>query len=212
MQFLIVSFHKPTIKFKMLELLSETINKLCTIEPKYIQMLVDNAKPFRHKKGAIIVEEGVLDTKLRFITKGLMKSFHETTTSRGNKREANSWFFAEGDIVINLLSSNMSLPADETLQALEDCEGIYIGKDILEALSEQFPSICKLISRWTSHYLVKYHFRLKMLRHQNANQRMAYFETHQNKLAGRLPRTVIAAYLDIDTATLSRIKFELTSC
>ncbi len=188
-------------------MLAEAINAIYPLEPYYINLFTDIARPFTFKKGRVINQAGELDTHMRFIHRGMLKSVHETTTSKGGKREAISWFFGPGDLVINLLSFNKNLPADESLVVLEDCEGIYISKDEFQKLVQQHQPICRLLTMWTSHYLVLYHNRLKMLRTQNAQRRYEQFKQKFPELCAKLTTADIASYLDIDRRTLNRVNW-----
>jgi CRP/FNR family transcriptional regulator, anaerobic regulatory protein len=162
-------------------------------------------KTISYKKKEIILQEGTLDQKVRFINKGLMKISHEAISLKNNPRDVISWFLKEGDIASHLISFFEQKPADETITAIEDCTCEYIATKDLFQLAEDNVEICKLIGKWSGKYLINYHYRLQIYRNNTAEARLAYFLKTNRDLVGRLTQKDIASFLDLDRSSYNRI-------
>jgi CRP-like cAMP-binding protein len=185
----------------------DLLSKLHEIQPisaHSAALLEAKFKTISYKKKEIILQEGSLDDKVRFINKGLMKISHEAVTSQNNSREAISWFLSEGDIASHIMSFFENKPADESITAIEDCTCKYIYTKDLHQLADEHSDICKLVGRWSGKYLINYHYRLQLYRNSSIEARLAYFDKMYGSLAQRICQKDIASFLDIDRSSLNR--------
>src|ERR1700726_105605 len=76
-----------------------------------------------------LLEPGQVCKNLYFIKKGLLKCYY-----MHGKKEVSDWFFGESETVVSIDSFYDQVPGKDFIQALEDCELLYVSYDELQYL------------------------------------------------------------------------------
>jgi CRP-like cAMP-binding protein len=182
--------------------LKAIIDKLQPLEAETFDLLFASCFHQHFKKGKVILNEGELDQNLRFVLRGVVKSY-KIVDSENMSKESINWIIDEGNIACSVVSLFNNEASAEYLEAIEDSDLITINIESLKKLMEQRPAICMLINKWVMQYLVMYDKRIDMYRNSKPERRLQIFMAAQPTLIKRLSKKEIASYLDIAPGTLS---------
>lgn len=153
------------------------------------------------KRRQTVLMRGIVCDHLYFVSKGLLRAYYEK-----DGEEITSWFMMENDFFISVLSFFRRIKSYEAIEALEDCELVYISYDDLidlYAISLEFNIIGRKL---TEYYYCKSEERLLAIRKQTAVERFEFLLQSSPGLVDRVPLKYIASYLGITPATFSRMR------
>ena len=175
------------------------INSLCAVSPELAVHLTHTLKEKTYKKNEYLLKEGDICGKICFIIKGLTRCFYNNGIS-----EVCSWFMKEGDMIISVESFFQQKPGSESIQAIEDCEVVYIRYEELQFMYKNFPEMNYIGRVLTEKYYTLSEQRLYSLRMHRSGQRYQYLLKNFPELVQRVPIKYIASYLGVAKETLSR--------
>jgi CRP/FNR family transcriptional regulator, anaerobic regulatory protein len=187
-------------------LFEERIKKLGTsLSKEGAVLLISILKEKSFKKGEIVLEAGEVCNEAYFITKGLMRSFHQIPD--GNQKTY--IISCEHNLFTEHCSFMTQKPSLDSMEALEDTDVLYFTYDDLMEVykkSHELESVGRKISDY-NFALAKN--RLRSLMNDDAPKRyLKFLKTYQNLLS-RIPQHIVASYLGITPQSLSRLKREI---
>ncbi|MGY4384034.1 CRP-like cAMP-binding protein [Pedobacter sp. UYP24] len=176
---------------------------------KHIHLSADEmsrfCKPFilkEIKKKQFLLKAGDICRFEAFVNKGCFKVFH--TDANGTM---NILYFAVEDWWIGDIDSfTNQLPAQLSIEALEDSEILLIGKKDKEALYADLPQVERLFRIMGQKTFVALQRRMLGALSKTADERYIEFLSKYPNIAGRLTNVQIAAYLGISHEFLSKIR------
>jgi CRP/FNR family transcriptional regulator, anaerobic regulatory protein len=115
----------------------------------------------------------------------------------------------EGDVTISVRSFYERSPSMEFIEAIEQTILLYITYDELQLAYQLFPEFNTIGRMLTEKYYVLSEERLLGIRNKKATDRYKFLLKYHPEIILRAPVQHIASYLDIDKATLSRLKSKL---
>lgn len=152
------------------------------------------------KKKEVILEEGQVAKYIYFIEKGIVRSVR---TVEGKQKTI--WIMKEGDLFVSVGSFFSQTPANEKIEALDDCILYCISFKQLDKIYKDFPEF--------DHHgrvILQYYYSLSEkrneMRDQKAYNRFVFLMTHQPDLIGRVPDKLLASYLSMEPETFSNQK------
>lgn len=170
-----------------------------------IALIVPFLKEKSFKKGEIILKAGEICTEAYFITKGLMRSFHQMP----NGSQKTYVISSEHNIFTEHCSFVSQKPSLDYLEAIEDTDVLYFSYSNLAELyqkSHEWESVGRKIS--DVNFIVAKN-RMRSLMNDDAQTRyLKFLKSYQNTLS-RIPQHIVASYLGITPQSLSRLKREL---
>ena len=175
------------------------ISSLCPVSPELAVHLTHTFKEKTYKKNEYLLKEGNTCGKICFIVKGLTRCFYNNGIL-----EVCSWFMKEGDMIVSVESFFQQKPSSESIQAIEDCEVIYITYEELQFMYKNFPEMNYIGRVLTEKYYILSEQRLYSLRMHRAGQRYQHLLENFPELVQRVPVKYIASYLGVAKETLSR--------
>jgi CRP-like cAMP-binding protein len=152
------------------------------------------------EKGKFLLTGEVCD-HYYFIHKGILRSFLKFGT-----KEITVWINPENEITTAIRSMTSNKPADEYIQAIENCELIAIPFDALQEIYERFPEMNKVGRLLLEKYYGESEERVFICRIPSAQSRYQHFVESRPELANRIPLKYIASYLGMTLETLSRLR------
>src|SRR4051812_25187803 len=102
------------------------LSDLGTVSEELEQQICSKLKFASFQKKDLILKQGTICNHLFFVTKGLLRAYYDK-----DDEEITSWFMMENDFIVSVLSFFNNIPSYEAIQALEDCELMYIHRDDL---------------------------------------------------------------------------------
>lgn len=152
-------------------------------------------------KGKFLLKQGEVCTSYYYIHKGVLRSF-----LKFGDREITIWINPENEITTSIRSMNGSKPANENIQAIEDCELVVIPFEIMESIYEKFPETNIFGRKLLQEYYAASEERVYICRIPDARSRYQHFIDSRPELVNRIPLKYIASYLGITLETLSRLR------
>lgn len=158
-------------------------------------------KPFLLKKNDYFLQSSEVNTKLGFLSKGLIRYFVYK-----NDEESTLEFTKEGEFVADFGSFISKEPSIQNIQALEDCEFLTIDYDELQKLYI-FSKNANLLGR----VIIEHRFiimvnQLLTVHRFTPEERYRFFLKQYKDLTQRIPQYLIASYVGVKPQSLSRIR------
>lgn len=158
------------------------------------------------KKKHTLIEEGKKNDKVYFIEKGLLyshKTLNDGTIQVIQFAKENFW-------VTDLCSFFNSSTSLFTIEAIEDCDLLYISKQEYDLMCLQNNKMETFFRLTIQSAYVNTLQRLSDVYSEDAESKYNYFLQHNTDLAQRVPQYLIASYLGILPSSLSRIRNKKT--
>ena len=157
-------------------------------------------------KNQFFLKEGKISDEYLFLTKGYMRAFAHDTA--GNEVTTN--FCVPGQVAFEVSSFFNRTKSMENIQALTDCEGLYITYQTLNDLFHALPEF----REFGRSVLVKGFTELKArtlhMITETAEERYAQLLAANPDIFQHAPLKNIASYLGITDTSLSRIRKEFS--
>lgn len=182
-----------------MEELFNLINSICPISSELAEHLALTLKEKTFKKNEYLLKEGEVCQHICFIKKGLTRCFYNNGIL-----EVCSWFMKEGDMIISVESFFKQKPSFESIQALEECEVVFLKYDELQFMYKNFPEMNYIGRVLTEKYYTLSEQRLYSIRMHRSGERYQYLEQNFPELIQRVPVKYIASYMGVARETLSR--------
>lgn len=187
----------------------QIINQISPINSDDFNLIIKNCNHYIFKKGTILLNVGEIDTKVRFIKKGLVKAYRINNSENGENKEKINWFASENKVACSAGSFFTNEASTEYLETIEETELLSISAVDFNQLINTVPTICKLARLWTVQYLLMYDKRMDIFRLPKPAERLKLFKKIHPELMSRLSKKEIASFLDITQSTLSKAFHEL---
>jgi CRP-like cAMP-binding protein len=120
--------------------------------------------------------------------------------------EDTCYFLKENQFAVALESFQQQIPANESLQALTDCELLTLSYDKMQVLYQQIPQWQSLVAKLTEHALLTKLYHRSPLVNADAKTRYENFLRDHADIALRIPLGYVASYLGITQQSLSRLR------
>jgi CRP-like cAMP-binding protein len=153
------------------------------------------------KKKDFLLRQGNICNHLFFVTKGLLRAYYDK-----DGEEITSWFMMENDFIVSVLSFFNKIPSYESIQALEDCELMYIHRDDLLDLYANSLEFNIIGRKLTEYYYCRSEERLMCIRKQKAHEKYDFLLQNHPEILKRVPLKFIASYLGVSSETFSRAR------
>jgi CRP-like cAMP-binding protein len=155
------------------------------------------------KKGDFFNMQYVVCNDLGLIVKGIFRIYYSNPDTR---EETNIFFFSENQFIVSFRSFITRNACHYFIQAMEDCEIVYIAYHDLISLYETHPNWAKfgrLLAELFFTYSQTRAEELLFLTHEQRYVRL--LDEHPN-IVNRIPAYHISSYLGIKNPSLSRIR------
>lgn len=157
------------------------------------------------KKDAYLLQEGKTADAYYIIESGLCRSF--VISDEGKEIVTN--FFAEGDILIEVLSLFKQVPTVENIQALTDCTAWKISFVDFQKLFHSVPAFMEWGRGWMANELFNEKQRNVDMISKSALERYKKLLEDKPVIVQSAPLKYVASFLGITDTSLSRIRKEL---
>jgi CRP-like cAMP-binding protein len=186
----------------MQQIVVDFLDQVYPMSEELKRYLLETLKPIELKKKDIFLKQGDTCDKISFIVKGMMRSF--SLNDEGG--ETTVWFMKEGDVAVSIRSFFLQEPSEEFIEVLEDVLLVYVNYEELQTAYKLYPEFNIVGRLITEKYYVQSEERMVVIRNKSARERYDHMLQLYPEILLRVPSKHIASYLDIDQATLSRLK------
>ncbi len=153
-------------------------------------------------KGDFLLREGKISNDYCFVDEGALRAF--TFDAEGN--EVTTAFFQEMQLVFDLPSFFKRLPAEENIQALTDCELLFISFEEIQVLFHSLPEFREFGRTILVNAYTQLKARTLSMVRETAEQRYAGLLKTNPAVFQHAPLKYIASYLGVTDTSLSRIR------
>lgn len=158
-------------------------------------------KPLPVPKKKIFLEIGEPASRLFFVAKGLIRTFHFNE----NGQEFTRLIAPEGKFCTILSSFSTREPSPASIQALEDSLLLEICYEDFKRMVEEVECAREFYTLQLENFQKFQISRLEMLTQLTPQERILKFHREEEALARRLTHKIIASYLQMTPETYSRI-------
>lgn len=155
-------------------------------------------------RGDFILRHGEICRHIYFVNKGFIRIFYYK-----NGKEITEWFADEKQFFFSIRSYFEAKPSNLIIEAIEDCEIIYLSKEGQDHLRKINLDIANLIIQFYAISLKLSQKRMDSIQFETAAQRYQNLLLVQPKILQKVPLQHVASFLGITQETLSRIRASL---
>jgi CRP-like cAMP-binding protein len=187
--------------------IEEVIEFLCGIHPlsPECRACLRSVIKFKEvRRNELILEVGQINEHIYFIRQGIIHCYYYH-----NEKPVPDWFFGEGEFVVSIGSFYDQLPSEDRMEPLEDCQVFYITKKQYDHLCDTFPEFNFVARVLLEKYLKLFHEYCRLIRGKSTLERYESLLRKIPELLLRVPLRLLATWLGMDPATLSRMRSKL---
>lgn len=178
------------------------LNAIYPISEALKHSIIKNSQVELFKKGEHLLEIGKVNRNINFIFKGFLWGYY--INDKGVERI--SWFLIGGDIAISVVSFHEQIKSYEGMYVHEEVISISMPYDMLEWHYDNFLEFNVHGRKLKVPYHVKDNKRVYSSIMEDAKQRYNRLLKEIPDILDRVPSKIVASYLDVAPATLSKIK------
>ena len=183
--------------------LERTLNQ--QLPDEIVAMVAELMKEEQFAKGSMLAEEGKDCDRIFFVVQGACYSY--LTDRKGENHVVQ--FALEGYWISDLYSFFSRQKAVYSIEALEDCSVLALGRNDFEQLCSSYAVFDRFFRLLIQNAYVALQYRLIKTTSHEAEARYTEFSKLHPAFIQRIPQYLIASYLGIRPQSLSRIRKEL---
>jgi len=184
----------------MLTLISY-LNSIHPLPDQLQDYLTANLRSIHLPKKGFLLQPGQTCRNIYFIKTGFMHRFRD-----GSKNDITLYFAGENQIVYSAESFFQQKPADESLQAIEPTDLLYLSYRQLFYIIGRYAEFAAVFITIIGHYQVARDNNDYALRCGSVKERYKHLLVHQPAIVQRAPNKLLALYLHCSPVYLSYIK------
>lgn len=158
--------------------------------------------PKKLRRKQYLVQEGDVCKYITFVDKGLLRAY--TVDSKGTEHIVQ--FAPEGWWTSDMYSFLTGERSDYNIEALEDAELLLLDRVNMERMVSAVPKMERYLRIMLQNNYIATHRRIVLSLSQSAEEKYTEFVQRYPDIVQRVPQHMIASYLGITPAFLSRIR------
>lgn len=170
-----------------------------------VETICEAHEKVHFKKGDYLLREGQTANEYFCLENGLIRSFAVSIEGK----EVTTGFFSPDEIVIEVASLFLRIPAKENIRALSDCVCWRISLENFQQLFDSIHGFSEWGRTWMSEELFKLKERSISMITDSATDRYLALQKEHPEIIMQAPLKYIASYLGITDTSLSRIRKEM---
>ncbi len=152
------------------------------------------------RRRALLLQEDQVCNNLYYIHQGAA----HLARIHGNK-QFSTWICMDDDIISNVAAINQPTTGYK-IELIEDSQYVKLAFGTIKDLAKHYPSFSNLIQKLSLHQFALMQERSSRSRLLSAAEHYAWIREHHPEADQRLPLNIIASYLGINQASLSRLR------
>jgi CRP-like cAMP-binding protein len=183
-----------------MEKLVQNVSNITPLSEGLKHYLTENIKPVLYPKKSILLKPGQISNRMYFIDSGLLRGYYLK-----DGKEVTTWFMAENEFVISILSFYTQQPGYEYIEVLEDSKLWYLSYEKVQQAYRLFLEFNIIGRVLTERYYVMSELRSYYLRMHTAEERLQLLLQDFPTILARVKHQQVASFIGISPETLSRI-------
>ncbi len=193
-------------------MLTENQKRLGRLTTEEFALISGYFQPMNFSAKAVLLEPGSISRTAWFVERGILRTYTmceekkrsvSSEDSRRPNREITNWIVQEGGFLTDVRSFLYQSPATCYIETLEPCRLYKLTYDNYLIIQHNYPDLSRVIFENT---LIMADLRVQMCSLRNPADRLNLFERMYPEMLGRLSVNIQASYLNVDPATLSRLR------
>ena len=184
-----------------MEELLQFLGAIRALSPECIAYLDKVVTPRDIRKKDVLLRIGEINRHLYFIKSGLLYCYYYV-----DEKLVPDWFFGPKHTVVSIGSFYDQVPSKACIEALEDCELLYVTKVEFDYLCEKFHEFSLIANVLYPQYLKEFHGYTEIMRCHTAEEKYQLLRELMPELAQQVAGKYLAPWLGMDEATLSRCR------
>jgi CRP-like cAMP-binding protein len=189
----------------MYKQLSKYISETIEVSNEDLSLILSFFKPLKKNKNELLIAPGQISQHTYFVVKGCLRIFFENLEGK----EVTRYIAFENQFATALIAYITHLPSTEYIQAIESSELLYITHNDFNYLLETIPNWRKFYTNYLEKAYVSNANRVMSITTLDAVERYNQLLKINPKIVSRLPKKIVASYINVSQETLSRIKTKL---
>lgn len=191
----------------MYEVFFQTLRSKVDFSDEDMAAIKKQLTPKKLRKRQYLLQEGDVCRFIAFVEKGILRSY--TIDDKGAEHIIQ--FALEGWLIADLYSFLTAEPATYTIDAIEDCELVLIGKNAHEELLKTLPKYETWIRLQITGAYIALQKRITSVNSLSLEERYEYFSGLYPDILQRVPQHMIASYMGLTPETLSRVRKKISA-
>lgn len=188
------------------------LNKLQTnynLSPQELKKLSSYIIEKFAKKGEILLEPYQIETSLRFVIKGIIKSYTIIGFGTEKEKQAVKWLSGEGHFATSFSSFFNKTISLEYVEAATDCQYYEMNMTDLEKILVEMPSLNQLKIKLLEQELIRNDRKFEIMASTNAMDKYVLYQKYYTYICGKINGQDEASFLGFSRDTLQEIKRNL---
>lgn len=181
------------------------LDKVSDDKSGLLSYVLTHFKPIKTKRKQVLFYPTETCRYCYFINKGSIQIFQTDKTGKESTRD----IVLEDSFATSVASFINGQPAIEGFRTLEPCDLLIISRDSFLKLKETIPPFAQIYQYNLELYYTQSVERMNSLMALDALERVQWIYKNRPELLIRVSNKVVAAYLGLAPATLSRLKRKL---
>ncbi|MBN8822068.1 MULTISPECIES: Crp/Fnr family transcriptional regulator [unclassified Spirosoma] len=186
----------------MYDRLYQHISRLVSLTDDEFTLLKTLFIPKKLRRKHYLLQEGDVCKAIAFVEKGLLRAY--TIDTKGTEHILQ--FAPEDWWISDMYSYLTGEPSDTQIDALEDSELLLLERINMDLMVESVPKMERFFRITLQNNYIATQRRIKSALSQSAEEKYADFIHRYPAIVQRVPQHMIASYLGITPAFLSRIR------
>ena len=189
----------------MYEQLTNSIKKSIVCSEEDLSLILSFFKPLKKDKNELLIAPGQISQYTYFVAKGCLRIFFENLEGK----EVTRYIAFENQFATALIAYITQTPSTEYIQAIESSELLFITHKDFNYLMEIIPNWRKFYTNYLEKAYVSNANRVLSITTLDAVERYNQLLKINPKIVSRLPKKIVASYINVSQETLSRLKSKL---
>lgn len=157
-------------------------------------------------KGQLLLRPGEVCQELLFLQTGCLRTY----LLAPDGSEVSVWFAFPRYLCSEITSFISGQPSEYAVEAIADCEVLYLPKHLLSSLYDQHPALHGLMRQVWEYVILNVVRRFTALQHDTAEQRYRDLLQQPNYMQ-LIPQKYLASFIGVTPSSFSRIRKKLAS-
>lgn len=186
----------------MLDKFKDYLGQFAVFTDAEIDLTLSLATVKRLRKRQLLLVEGEVCTHSAWVMRGMLRMFFIDHTGK----EHTVGFTMENDFISDRQSQITGKPSRMNIDALENSEVLLFAFDDVDRLIETIPSLAKMARQASIRKIGNLQNRILLSLSLSADEKYKVMAQQYGELMERVPQHMIASYLGVTPATLSRVR------